>query len=325
MTISLMFTVFSNLKIYGVGVSDCWVLWGSSVNSPLAFPVRFTAAPPLSLPLDLVFPLAFCLVFWLLPTLLISYCSLVSVCLVRFHLSLLLPLLTSEGVLGCQGTCMSDQVVERLTFAVEQLTIATDQLRETICAERRATVRSILEEPTPAVESLQSDITRDGFQIVIEELSRLPFPDRFQEERIRQEFRGAEEGPPEAPSFLVPWLRTKITNRPPGVEARAEIAYRTGYWSKIAIDCQIPYTPRQLHQYCSPRHWVVLRSSYGEPFRTINKTDLKGSVLSVTPCWFANHLRALRKLRFIAWALAPLSQSFEDAKITIEVCCSWRG
>ena len=57
---------------------------------------------------------------------------------------------------------MSDRVVERLTFAVEQLTIATDQLRETICAERRATVRSILEEQTPAVESLQSDITRDG-------------------------------------------------------------------------------------------------------------------------------------------------------------------
>ena len=161
---------------------------------------------------------------------------------------------------------MSDSSILLLTQAVEKLTIATERLSNLIESQDRAPGGASLESTEPPAP-------RAVF--VLEELSRVPFPDRFQEEGIRQRHRGVEDGPPEVPEHLLVTGRGRLSNKSPGVDIRVTEAYRSGFWAKCAIETQTPYKPRSLRKGTKKNHWVVLRSSWAEPFRTTSLADLQ--------------------------------------------------
>ena len=74
--------------------------------------------------------------------------------------------------------------------------------------------------------------------------------------------------------LLLRSLLDRLSNKPPGVENRAKSAYCAGYWAKQAIDTHTPYRPRVLPKGLKNHHWIVLRSTFGEPFRTHSKKDV---------------------------------------------------
>ena len=260
----------------GIGFSLSWVLFGTC---RLDFRALTTAALLLSQCSALVSAwgwfVAFCLLgicTWFSLPLTFAQC-------LWFHLLLHLTLRPwDEGTTDFPGTCMSEAAINRLTQAVEKLTLATESLT---VALQSVTISSDIEplQAAPVVELTQptsSTATRDSqYVIVVEELSRLPYPLHFVEETSRHTLRGVEDGPPSVPAYVYRHFEERLTSKPPGTSARAISAYNAGFWAKAAIDCCIPYQPRELHPQHVSRHWVVLRSSFGSTFRVTSKKDLR--------------------------------------------------
>lgn len=167
---------------------------------------------------------------------------------------------------------MSDESIRQLTLAIRDLTIAT-----------RTLTREIANRPSTAAQASTEAAAPARIPILLGELSRLPFPDHFLWEETRLAHRGAEDGPPSVPSFVFDFARTKISNKPPGIQSRVEAAYNSGFWAKISLDTSTPYLSRQLDSGSVRRHWVVLRSSFGEAFRANSLKDFKAICNSEDP------------------------------------------
>ena len=75
-------------------------------------------------------------------------------------------------------------------------------------------------------------------------------------------------------SHLIVLALGRITTRPPGVVARAGRAFNGGFWAWIALETDTPYVQEHPLPYANNCHWVVLRSSHPEPFRTTALRDV---------------------------------------------------
>ena len=152
---------------------------------------------------------------------------------------------------------MSDEAIRDLTFAVRDLTVATRALTRELLARSPVSVAGPATGFTP-VPRVQSQIL---------EGSRVPFPEHFASEGLRLLHRGLEDGAPEVPDFVFDFARSRISNKAPGLQVRVETAYKAGFWAKIALATVTAYQPRELPAGATCRHWVVLRSTFGDPFR----------------------------------------------------------
>ena len=191
--------------------------------------------------------------------------------------------------------------IERLTLAVERLILATDsltsQLRNLSSASAAPSSSSVpvLDHPRPV-----------PCVVEIEELSRVPFPDRFVLESARVAHWGLETGPPELPSFLFERARETLSNKPPGVDSRVTSAYRAGHWARVAIATCTPYESRKLPKGHRAVHWVVLRSSFENQFRTTNRKDVDFICNSQDP----------------DLVIEPFASLFEAETFCLAACCS---
>ena len=167
---------------------------------------------------------------------------------------------------------MSDAVLERLILAVENLTIATDRLSGLLAQQSP---------PVPASEPASS--THSAGVIVLEELSRVPFPQHFSSEVLRVRYRDISEGPGPIPSFVTDFCKERLSGKAPGIQERTRAAYHAGFWARVAIDTVTPYQPREIHSKLVKRHWIVLRSSFPDPFRTQSKKDVQNIVSLADP------------------------------------------
>ena len=161
---------------------------------------------------------------------------------------------------------MSDSVIARLTEAVERLTLSTDRLAALL--ESQAGRPST--EPLPEVRP-----SSWVGQITVVELSRNPFPEKFREEVQRYSFRGVEDGPLPPLDCCFELASERLSQKPPGVTVRVREAYKAGFWAKCAIDTHTVHHPEQRSPQLRSVHWVCLRSSFPEAFRTTSKRDLE--------------------------------------------------
>ena len=107
------------------------------------------------------------------------------------------------------------------------------------------------------------------------ELARTPFPQQFVQQTALQRFRGLEDGPGELPHFAVRFAHERLSNKAPGAEERARIAFKAGFWARIAIDTNTSYSQVQAQGFRN-NHWIVLRSGDSLPFRTTTRRDFEG-------------------------------------------------
>ena len=160
---------------------------------------------------------------------------------------------------------MSEHSVAQLTLAIERLTIATNNLSEQLrtVSLGRETTAERSESASDPVPSLP----RHPWTTV-EELFRVPFPDSFEQHLQASRFSGSEGGPGPLPGCWRQAATERLSRKLPGAAIRAEIAFAAGFWSNIAIETSTPYQPRTILQGTKKQHWIVLRSTFGEPFRT---------------------------------------------------------
>jgi hypothetical protein len=161
---------------------------------------------------------------------------------------------------------MSDHSVAQLTLAIERLTLATNNLSaqlRTVDLSRETTA-----EPSGSISDPVPSLPRRPQMTVEEELFRVPFPDSFEQHLQASRFGGLEGGPGPLPGCCRQAAADRLSRKPPGADIRAEIAFAAGFWSNIAIETSTPYQPRALLQGTKKQHWIVLRSTFGEPFRT---------------------------------------------------------
>ena len=160
---------------------------------------------------------------------------------------------------------MSDRLIE----SVDQLRVATEALIQELRAFRTREAP-----PAPGYPADHSRrATGSADTIVLEELARVPFPDHFSAEVLRQTYRTAEEGPPEVPQPVYDICSDRLSGKAPGPVSRATQAFRAGFWAKVAIQTHTPYHPPQVISGLRANHWIVLRSAFGEPFRTTSKRE----------------------------------------------------
>ena len=180
-----------------------------------------------------------------------------------------------SGDLVGRDTWMSDQDLDRLIGAIDRLTLSTDNLRQAF-QDSQPGSESATASSVPALESGASgSLVRDNTLVIqIEELSHLPFPSQFSDFCVYNRFNGLEEGPCPVPAFVWDYCRERLSTKPPGISARVESAFGAGFWSRIAIDTETTYRPREPLQFTTKRHWVVLRSSFEDSFRTITWRDV---------------------------------------------------
>ena len=161
---------------------------------------------------------------------------------------------------------MSEAAIERLTIAVERLTLATNQLRDQLARASQTPEPPAVSQPAAAAATEV---------IVLEELSRVPFPDRYREYVLTSRFsENLEDGSSPLPDFILPYCRARLSNKPPGIDQRAESAYRKGVSAKIALATETPYTSAGNLRGLRASHWICLRSSQDSPFRTNTRRDL---------------------------------------------------
>ena len=137
---------------------------------------------------------------------------------------------------------MSEAAVRELTAAVERLIIATDRLSNLI-SNHSVPPSSVSASSAVAVvpAPVEDPVVDSGFVIVLDELSRVPYPEHFQEQLIRNTHVGLENGPSPVPSFVYTKLRNSLSNKPPGTQARADSAFKAGHWARVAIDTETEY------------------------------------------------------------------------------------
>ena len=170
---------------------------------------------------------------------------------------------------------MSDQDIHRLIGAIERLTLSTDNLAQAI-QDTQPGSEPAAAPSVPALESTASgSLVRDNTLVIrIEELSRLPFPAHFSDFCLYSRFQGLEDGPGPIPQFVWDFCQERLTAKPPGISVRVESAFQAGFWSKIAIQTDTVYAAREPFEFTTKRHWVVLRSSFEDSFRTTTWRDV---------------------------------------------------
>lgn len=151
---------------------------------------------------------------------------------------------------------MSEEALVNLTSAVDRLTLSTDRLTGALENQGSSSAG------TPSRPS--------SVLIAVLEPAGIPFPESFDDICATLRFCGLETGPPETPLACVQHCRSRLTQKPPGPEVRADSAFSAGFWAQVAIECATPYRPRRRLDFASPAHWVVLRSSHPKPFRVVS-------------------------------------------------------
>ena len=169
-----------------------------------------------------------------------------------------------------EATCTSDpsnqdKLVRDLTSAVENLSLAAETLSRHVVQGSSAT-SSTVAVPVPVAEQY-SDWE------VVEEAS-FPNPRVAQDIASALNLRAIEEGPPEIPPACLDLARRRLTSVSVGAEQRARRAFKSGFWSKAAIDTVTKYTPDEPLADLKVCHWIVLRSGDRPPFRVANRADL---------------------------------------------------
>ena len=251
----------------------CWVRWTFSRTLLPAFRVRFTVVPLCGLCLGL----GCVLVCWSVLPLPFTACTPFPLDFAS-HISHLVPpnlppfpqTHWGKGQ-GLRDICMSEQAIERLTAEIRQLTIATQSLTQALRESQRLATAPAIAPAEASASAYPLPPAGETFQILLDERSKVPFPDQFQIHRSVLRFHGLEEGP----EFLLTVARDRLTNKPPGIQARVEFAFKAGFWPKIALDTSTPYRPDRPLVYLKHRQWVVLRSSYNTAFRTVTKRDVE--------------------------------------------------
>ena len=233
--------------------------------------VRIIAGSPSFLPscqdwfLDLLLDLRLlCILWFFIPT--PCLCTLILV--LR---GLLRPPPWSVG-LGFVATCMSDRSLAQLTFAIERLILSTDRLSSQI-------ERLVSSQPSSSSQHTGPSVSTEpeGRQLLpsLDELSRVPFPDKFELHCLTARYRDIEEGPGPTPDFCLKAASDRLSNKAPGTAARAKEAFAAGFWTHTAIQTCTAYHPRELFAGTKKQHWVVLRSTFSEPFRTCTWRDVQ--------------------------------------------------
>lgn len=106
-------------------------------------------------------------------------------------------------------------------------------------------------------------------------------------DRLASALEGIEQvtAPPEedlepdlvAPYHLQQLGLSKLSNKPPGAKARVQSAFAAGVRAGRRIYQDCPYTPREPVE-GKNHHWVVLRATNRDSFRTTSYRDLVGLV-----------------------------------------------
>ena len=157
-----------------------------------------------------------------------------------------------------------DKLVRDLTSAVENLSLAAETLSRHVVQGSSAT-SSTVAVPVPVAEQY-SDWE------VVEEAS-FPNPHVAQDIASALNLRAIEEGPPEIPPACLDLARRRLTSVSVGAEQRARRAFKSGFWSKAAIDTVTKYTPDEPLADLKVCHWIVLRSGDRPPFRVATRAD----------------------------------------------------
>eukprot|EP00438_Fugacium_kawagutii_P011129 Skav225816 [mRNA] locus=scaffold4730:91972:92541:- [translate_table: standard] len=85
----------------------------------------------------------------------------------------------------------------------------------------------------------------------------------------------ADQTADSVPFDLVQLCRRNLSDRSPGPEVRASEAYEAGVRALEAIESDTRYLPRVPFQGSKTRHWVVLRSTLFDSFRTEKASTLE--------------------------------------------------
>ena len=161
----------------------------------------------------------------------------------------------------------TDKVVRDLTSAIENLSIAAETLSRHVARSSSSASSAAAAVPVSATEQF-------GDWDVVEEESS-PNPRVAQDIALVLSSRGIEEGPPEVPAACLDLARRRLTSVSVGAEERARRAFKSGFWSKAAIETVTKYTPAEPLLDLKVCHWVVLRSGDRPPFRCATKSDYR--------------------------------------------------
>ena len=159
---------------------------------------------------------------------------------------------------------MSDQAIRALTEAVAKLSLTTERLAERV---------DLLLASSPPAASFQSSPTPEYPQGTIRELSRNPFPAAFLDYCRSVSLRGPEDGPPDTPECCLALAKERLSGKEPGYQKRADFAFDSGFWARVALDTETEYKTCTLLQGLKSHHWVVLRSTHSCPFRKTSRGD----------------------------------------------------
>lgn len=136
---------------------------------------------------------------------------------------------------------MSEEAIRDLTASIQALTLSTDSLTR------------VVQQLVDQRENSDSDQGSES-QFSIAAASPLP-PDQV------------------VPRHLLLNCIEKLSNKHPGPDVRAQSAYASGVRAHSALVSGHQYVGRSPIKSLSTNHWIVLRSSRGEPFRTTSRRD----------------------------------------------------
>jgi len=160
-----------------------------------------------------------------------------------------------------------DKLVRDLTSAIENLSLAAETLSRHVVQGPSVASSSVAAVPVSAAEQYSD------WEVVEEGSS--PNPRVAQDIALCLSLRGIEEGPPEIPAACLDLARRRLTTVSVGAEQRARRAFKSGFWSKAAIDTVTRYTPEEPLADLKVCHWVVLRSGDRPPFRVTTRADFR--------------------------------------------------
>lgn len=158
-----------------------------------------------------------------------------------------------------------EKLVRDLTSAIENLSLAAETLSRHVVQGSSGATSSTAFVPVPVAEQYSD------WEVVEEGSS--PNPRVAQDIASTLSLRGIDGGPPEIPAACLDLARRRLTSVSVGAEQRARRAFKSGFWSKAAIDTVTKYTPEEPLVDLKVCHWVVLRSGDRPPFRVTTRAD----------------------------------------------------
>ena len=171
---------------------------------------------------------------------------------------------------------MSERDIQRLTEAIDRLSLTTERLTAKVdLLISHGTAPESQPVPVPSADPSVGSSEHFCLRSQVVELHRTPFPKEFTNYCALWRFRGLEEGPGSPPDFCFKAASQKLSTKEPGLSDRVAHAHQAGFWAYIAVETNTVFTDKILLPGLRTHHWVVLRSSRSQPFRTTSLRDLE--------------------------------------------------